>query len=204
MKKVKFKNTELTRVKVVNNILRIYDKSEAIDRFDWYSDAHYFCIVLAKEYGLKVSTVSGVVAALSPLRTWEQNKLLAISLINSGTCGHMGTFVGKARAILENDYSNTDEKILGMLGGQKICSFYLNILYPNSAQNITIDRHALSISLGYWITEEDYRGITPNQYAFFSQCFVVAAAKRNIHPLLMQSSTWVIWRKIKKDYAKIK
>lgn len=202
MKKIKFKGETLTRTKVSNNILKIFDLSDSEDRFDWYSDAHYFCIGLANSYGLKVSTVAGIVAALSPLKTWEQNKKMAISLIKSGTCGHIGSFIAKANKIFENDYSNTDEKILEVLSGQKICAFYLNIMYPNSAQNITIDRHALSISLGHWITEEEYRSMTPNQYAFFSQCFVIAAAKRNIHPLLMQSSTWVVWRKIKTNYKK--
>jgi hypothetical protein len=56
--------------------------------------------------------------------------------------------------------------------------------------------------LGYWVTDDDYRGITKNQYEFFVQCFQWTAEKLNISPLLLQSATWVRWRKIKNNYKK--
>jgi hypothetical protein len=112
----------------------------------------------------------------------------------------MKQFKDKAKRIIESDGS--DEQILAILNGRKISSFYLNIKYPNKANNVTIDRHALSIALGYWVTDEDYRGMTANQYNFFVQCYTLAAMKVETTPLLMQSSTWVRWRKIKTEFKK--
>ena len=104
----------------------------------------------------------------------------------------------KANKIIDCDGS--DEAILAILNGRKITSFYLNIMYPHKVEFVTIDRHALSIALGYWISEKDYAGMTANQYNFFEQCFTLAAMKADISPVLMQSSTWVRWRKIKKEF----
>ena len=118
----------------------------------------------------------------------------------TGDCGHMGAFKNKALNIIRSN--GTDESIKNILSGNKITSFYLNIMYPDRISEVTIDRHALSIALGYWITEEDYAGMTDAQYNFFVECFTLAANKVGVKPLLMQSATWVKFRKIKKNYRK--
>lgn len=200
MDKVKqvFKGNTLTRTIVKNNILRIWDMTDEIERHDWYKNANSLAKVLSDVYNIPQRKVVGIIAALSPLKTWEQNLVLARDFIINKDCGHMGMYLDKARDILNS--SGTDEEILDILNGRKISSFYLNIMYYESANYITIDRHALSIALGYWITDEDYAGMTAAQYEFFVQCYILAATKVNVLPLRMQSATWVKWRKIKKDY----
>jgi Zn ribbon nucleic-acid-binding protein len=201
-----FKGESLTRTKVVNSILRMWDKTTEDERFDWYGEANEFCKqfdnslqVLNKTKGEVIHSIAcGVVAALSPVKTWEQNKIQAIKMMETGDCGHMKQFKDKAKRIIQSDGS--DEQILSVLNGRKISAFYLNIKYPEIANNLTIDRHALSIALGRWVTDEDYRGMTAKQYNFFVECFILSAVKRNVSPLLMQSATWVRFRKIKKDY----
>ena len=121
-------------------------------------------------------------------------------VINQFIVDNIKAFKDKAKRIINSNGS--DEEILKILNGRKISAFYLNIKYPNLSNNLTIDRHALSIALGYWITEEDYRGMTASQYNFFVQCFTLAAVKVGVTPLIMQSATWVRFRKIKKDYKK--
>jgi hypothetical protein len=139
-----------------------------------------------------------VLAALSPRKTWDENKNQAIKLVKTGDCGHMRVFKEKALQIIAGSGNEAD--ILKVLNGRKITSFYLNIRYPDKAINLTIDRHALSVALGYWTSDSDYTGLTTRQYEFFSECYRHVAARLSVSPLLVQSATWVVWRRIKKDY----
>jgi hypothetical protein len=202
-----FKGKELSRTKVKNNILKIWDLTETSERFNWYQDANDFCTNFENSLELlhqpknRIHSIAcGVVAALSPVKTWSQNKKCAIKMMETGDCGHMKQFKDKAFRIMQSDGS--DDQILSILNGRKISAFYLNIKHPDVANNVTIDRHALSIALGYWTTDEDYQGMTATQYNFFVQCFILAAVKVGVSPLLMQSATWVKFRKIKADYRK--
>lgn len=174
------------------------DESE---RHDWYKNANKLAEIMANIYEeYNMNQVVGVIAALSPRKTWEQNLVTARELLMTGDCGHMRLFVDKAKDILECDGS--DDEILDILNGNKIQSFYLNIMYYDKADYVTIDRHALSIALGYRVEESDYKGMTSVQYAFFVQCYTLAAMKVGVSPLRMQSATWVKWRKIKQQYKK--
>ncbi|MCB0444870.1 MAG: hypothetical protein KDC68_04305 [Gelidibacter sp.] len=195
MSKQRFKNQIITRRKVVNNILKIWNRASDDEKYDWYHNAHYTAKLMSQqvEGDNPVSKTCGVIAALSPRKRWGINKEIAYDLITTGDCGHMELFKQKAKDILNS--SGTDEEIGSILRGEKIVSFYKNIKYPDSSDNITIDRHALSISLGKKISEEEYRGITKNQYNFFKDCYVAVAEKVGVPPILMQSATWVNWRK---------
>lgn len=202
-----FKGENLTRTKVKNNILKIWDLTGETERYNWYGEAYLYATTLAIDIELLSGTTDttanlnkavGVLAALSPIKTWEQNIKCACQMILTGNCGHTKLFVDKAQEILNSDGS--DETILNILNGRKISAFYLNIRYPEKANNITIDRHALSIGLGRWTTNEDYQGMTAKQYEFFVQCYILAAMQVGVTPLLMQSATWVKWREIKTDY----
>ena len=193
-----YKGELLSRTKVKNNILSFYHKSSNEDRRDWYAEANLFAKELSEQYDISISICVGVISALSPVKTWSQNKICADKMIAVGKSNHMKQFENKAKEILSSDGS--DKSILGILRGSKISSFYLNIMYPNNSENVTIDRHALSVSLGKWITDEDYRGMTKVQYQFFVDCYKYTAKLIEISPLLLQSSTWEVFRKIKKEY----
>lgn len=192
MKQV-FKNVELSRTKVVNNILKVYDLCSDSDKYDWYQEANNFASILHQN----INIACGVIASLSPMVTWDINKRLAkmafICDPERMKCIKIGAY--KAKAIIDSD--GNEQTILKILNGNKIKSFYLNIRYPDKAIALTIDRHALSIALNQKYTDELYRSMTAKQYEFFSQCYRHAAAKRNINPLIMQSATWVYYRKNK-------
>lgn len=192
MKTQQFRGKTLTRTKTINNILRVYNKTTTQERYNWYKEANEFCQSLSEIYNLDNSKVIGILSALSPLKTWEQNKKITEDLIVNKDCGQMRVFVGKSLAILEAETS--DDNILKILNGKKISAFYLNIKYPDTSDRITIDRHALSIALGYKIKDEEYT-MTKLQYKFFVHCYKIASEKVNISPLIMQSSTWLIFRK---------
>jgi hypothetical protein len=193
------KNIVLSRTKTVNNILKIWNLADKSDKYDWYRSANRFAgFLFSLDEGINLNQAAGIIAALSPVKQWKQNKKCAIELILSGDCGHMKQFKNKALAILHS--SGSEEDILKILHGQKIQNFYLNIRYPKLAIALTIDRHALSVCLGRWIDQTEYSGLTGKQYQFFAECYRIAALKLNVSPLLVQSVTWLVWRRIKQNY----
>ena len=188
-----FKNKELTLTKVKNNILSVWNETTLKERHDWYSSANEYCLRLCEEFKLPLAKVVGVVAALSPLRTWEQNKVIAKEFIATGDCGHVRVFKNKAADIMVNGC--TPDEVLLILNGNKIKSFFTNIHYPDKLDEVTIDRHAISIALGRKASNTELRGITDKQYEFFVEAYKAAAAKVGTTPSLMQSATWVHYRK---------
>ena len=194
-----FKGRELTTVKMVNNILRIYDQSE--NRKHWYFEAHYFAKMmlddpLVMEPLLTLSKVCGIIAALSPLKSWEENKRIAHSFLTTGVSYHTGVMTNKAKEILASN--GEPDIICDILKGNKITSFFLNIYDPKNVHIVTIDRHAQDILLGGVLSDKK-RSMTLGQYKFFVNCYCVAANKRGVVPNMMQSVTWEKWREIKKN-----
>jgi hypothetical protein len=187
MKRMKFRGRDYSRTVIKNNILKVWDATSLDERHDWYREAFEYGQLLA-EKTRDLSKACGVIAALSPMKRWSENKKLALDCVLGQRVGHMGAFVRKAEAILASDGS--DEAILDILSGSKIQSFYLNIRYPDKIGAVTIDRHAIRIAIGQWL-DDDQLAITANQYEFFVQCYQLAAMKRGVSPQLMQSATWV-------------
>ncbi len=198
-----FKNTTLTRVKVRNNILKVWEQTTEEDRFDWYQGAHDFACKLASisirethDYNKDVARACGVIAALSPMVSWDRNKTLAIQLYNRpeawNILGCLKASAKKAYNIIQSDGS--DQAILEILKGKKTSAFFLNILYPDQAISLTIDRHALSIAVGQKLSDDKLQ-ITAGQYEFFQECYRWTAAQLGINPLILQSATWVVWRR---------
>lgn len=200
MAKQLFKGEVLTRTKVVNRIVSTYLKSNDVDRYDWYLDAHNYAKYLASTFNVSLVVAAGVISALSPVKLWSQNKKIAYTFIKSGgtTGGHMKQFLDKARVVLQ--VAQSEEDVIKILNGRKIVSFFLNILHPADGSRVTIDRHALTIATGNICTEEMYSGMTKSQYDFFVECYKKAAEKLGVSPLLVQSATWVYYRKNKKDW----
>lgn len=196
MKSQKFKGSVLTLSKSVKNIIDVYNTSDKFISNDWYQQAHNFALGLARRHKVDLATVCGIIAALSPLKRWDENKILAEAVLKGAKSGHTKLFINKALHIKQ--YSNGDvEAIASQLGGNKIISFFLNILNPQQTEAVTIDRHALSVILGRNTTDGEYRGMTLKQYDFFVNAYRVAGAKLNISPVKLQAITWQGWREAK-------
>lgn len=200
-----------SRTQVKNNILAVWNATSDVDRFDWYQAANHYAHELANVspsndgYHLDVSRACGVIAALSPMLHWNQNKKLARELIEDAKLLNIWAIVEdmkclkanarKAGYILLSDGS--DDAILSILHGKKTSAFYLNMRYPDKAISMTMDRHAISIAFGMKITKEDekYFQLTAGQYKFLVECYRWTAAKLGVNPLILQSATWVLWRR---------
>ena len=185
MKQIKIAHTEYTQTKVKNNILRVWNTTTDKDRHDWYGTANRFAQKVSEIYHVDNSRVIGILSALSPLKTWEQNKQMVHDFLVYGTAGTFAMNVNKCKDIMECD--GTDKAILKILNGEKTKNFYLNIKYPNCADHLTVDRHAIRIALN--ITDEF--GLSKQQYNFIKEAYIKAANKVGVKPLLMQSATWV-------------
>ena len=193
-KNITFKGNKISRTTVKNNIIKVLDHSMPIELSDWYADAHNFCQYVSDKYTIPLDKVIGIVAALSPRKEWNLNKRIAIDLIENGHCGQIGVFVNKAIDI--TDRGNSESKILSILNGQKISAFFMNIKYPDCSDNVTIDRHAISVALGH-IASDNEQSMTAKEYTFFKDCYIFTARKLGIKPLLLQSITWMTWKRIK-------
>ncbi len=194
--KQRFKGQALTLNKCVKNILNVYATSNKTSSTNWYVEANAYAQSLATKYNVPLSVACGVIAALSPLKQWSENKLIANSFLHNGRGKHTKCFVDKALQIKQ---SNGDVETIAMiLNGNKIVSFFINILEPHQQNFVTVDRHALSIALGRNLAESEQRGITYNQYQFFVNAYNIAGNKAGISPVLMQSITWETWRQNKR------
>jgi hypothetical protein len=198
--KQKFKGSTLYRKRCVDNILKVYnDSSVSHEGYDWYKDAHKLADSLAREFGLTTLQVAGIIASLSPLKSWYENKRIARQFIASGYGKHTSKFIAKAEQIKLYDSDYPREFILTTLNGNKIQNFFLNIAYPNADTHVTIDRHSISVALGRSIQEHEGRNLTDKQYEFLASCYRDASTKLGILPNQLQAVTWVKWREIKNN-----
>lgn len=194
--KQQFKGRLLTRTKTVNNILRVYDKAKDFQENDWYKQANLFALNVSKMFNVPLIKVCGVIASLSPLKSWDVNKMITIQFFEGKRGLHTGKMIAKAESITELENADVVQ-ISEILRGNKIVSFFLNIYDPSNQDVVTIDRHALCIAVGEILSDTEQRGLTKNQYDFFVQCYKMASIKRGVSPLMMQSVTWEQWRKQK-------
>lgn len=197
IKKQVFKGTTLYRKRVKDNIRRVYLDSRVDITTDWYIEANIFAMKLASKYGVDFITVSGIIAALSPLKSWDENKKIAEGFLRNGKGKHTKNMLSKAHQIKLFKSTNQREFILAELNGNKIKAFFLNIAYPEGAEAVTIDRHAISIALSRPIVENEGVGITLKQYNFFVSCYKEVAKELNLRPSMLQSVTWEKWRILK-------
>ena len=204
MKVIKIGDVTYSKTKIKNNIIKTYKQSNQSELNDWYQEAHDFgCDVSAMFKGVPKRKVLGIVSALSPLKEWNKNKELAVDLISTGTCGHMGRNIQKGRDILAIKGSNyrecdsmvLDFKIRKILNGEKTKAFYTNMAYP-SGKGVTVDRHAIAIAIGRTATDKE-QSISKQVYTFIENCYIMTSETLNLAPLHLQSITWQTWKRIK-------
>lgn len=193
-----FNASDFNGINPVENIIAVYNavvaqssSVELIQASNWYEIAHKWCMDVASAYGLTVSQVAGITAAMSPQIPWDKNKLQTILLIQKMRNGEELTGlmaykvnVEKARRIYMG------ENALDVLGGKKVRSFYGNLMLDDST--VTIDRHALHIALYGCGNEEKSGSITPTDklYDIAQSAYVTAANIFGITPYSLQSITW--------------
>ena len=194
----------------VNNILEIYRQStdnEIIDGCKWYKQANEIADLMAVKYKLPIEITAGIISALSPGANWNQNLIDAnhlISLLQAGkdiktiTCTTYGQNKLKAYHLYLNPQLTKDEIFKILLGASKkvnkTSSFYLNILDPDEADIVTIDRHAFRINLG--ITDMITIALTEKRYLTMNKAYIEAAKLLEINAVALQAVTWLTFRRL--------
>ena len=187
------------------NIIAIYKlatPNEIAEGIYWYLNANKDCQEIADKFNIPKHIVCGSLSALSPNNKYERNVQNANDLIDAFMNGNdmdsikvstYHTMKQKAWSILQQMPSY--EETLTILNGQKIKSFFRNIMGDES--EITIDGHARNI---YY---NDRQGLTtPNthvgklEYAKIQKAYQRASKKLGIKAYELQAITWVTWKRI--------
>jgi len=193
----------------IENILSVYDMAtpeEIREGVVWYATALAECKRISIDNGIPLNTVVGVVAALSPNNKWTRNIVNARDMVEAYVNGDsiesfkVSTYTKmkeKAWSILDCGTAS-DLEIVEILKGQKIISFFENIM---GYDGCTIDGHARNIAYNERIGLTGSLYIGKKEYKSLQEEYVKAASQRttNGRPLKafeMQAVTWVAWRRI--------
>ena len=188
----------------VRNILKVYRRateSDTINGVEWYDRAKREAQRIAEYTNINIRTVVGVMAALSPNNRWERNvrdaEVMCERWVNGDSLDSFkvscyNTMKAKAWSILDDELADDDD-ILTRLNGQKIRSFYSNII---GLDEVTIDGHALNIARGYreGLTT-DKTNMGKRQYRELQLAYVKAAKRVKVKPHVLQAITWTTWRR---------
>jgi len=193
----------------VENILATYKMATPEEKRDgivWYADALRDCTRIALDTCVPLHIVVGVVASLSPNNKWERNIINAKNLIHAHVNGDgmdsikvstYHTMKRKAWSILEAMPDH--DGVIDILNGQKIVSFYRNIVGDDTC---TIDGHARNIAYAERVgLTNDKTNIGVKEYRTLQAEYVQAAKRtrvngRALKAFELQAITWVTWRRI--------
>lgn len=189
----------------VRNILKVYRQATAQEMArgtKWYSDAQDQAHAIAVQHDVPLRVVVGVIAALSPNNRWERNVKDASDLIAAFLRGDAAdsckpcTYTkmrDKAWSVLEQ-VPETDEAVIKILNGQKIVSFFRNIM---GHDNCTIDGHAYNIARGKRVSlTSDETNISKSVYLEMQAAYGRAAKRVGLKVYELQAVTWVVWKRI--------
>jgi len=188
----------------VRNILKVYRRATEADishGIEWYDRAKRMAEYISENTELDIHTVIGVMAALSPNNKWERNcentMTMCVAWVNGDSLDSFkvscyNTMKAKAWSILDDELTDHDD-ILTRLNGQKIRSFYSNIV---GLDEVTIDGHALNIARGYRAgLTTDATNMGKKQYKELQLAYVKAAQRVKVKPHVLQAITWTTWKR---------
>ena len=195
----------------IKNILAMYMQATPVDTQEgtvWYNNAHQICVALSDKYKLPLSTVVGVVSALSPNNKWDRNIMDAENIIRAYCMGYdypkVCTFTGnkdKAITILECEIDSS-ENICAILKGNKTIAFFRGIYTNGMCDEITVDGHAFNIWRGMYTSLNEVPAISNKLYKTVSDAYKQAAETinnlegTNYSAAQIQAITWVTHRRV--------
>lgn len=163
----------------------------------WYGDAHALCCQLAEAYPhLKLSPahVAGIIAVLSPVKSWEQNIEQAIEVLETGDTRGLGHSRDSAQLIR---FGFDPTVVVDRTGENlKVQSFYRNIAMPEHSEEVTLDRHMWTLMLDdYTAVKKAHLYFTRQEYAWGTEGIQKIAANLGIMPHQLQAITWLVQRR---------
>ena len=180
---------------------------------DWYPSALKIAIRIATKYGLRVETVAGVIAALSPSNKWERNVYDAEALIKVWRAGATrdevldpdNPIIRVCTYLLQKtkawDILTTSDPVVDILKGVKTIEFFNCITNP-ALDDVCIDGHAYSVWLGERVTLKDVPNLsgkirhTIKQDYRDATTFINEELDEHYSPADIQAITWVTHKRI--------
>ena len=177
----------------VENIINVFHQATAdqvIDGMSWYHEAHKLALELSPD---DVWRGAGVIAAFSPMQSWNLNVRNARNAFATGVAsGHTKAMCKLAQRILDGEHT------LDVLKGDKTRAFASAIADPDGSTIATIDRHAHDIAMGRVYTDAE-RKITRRVFREMSDAYRAAADMLGVGVAQVQAVTWVVWREAKRS-----
>lgn len=189
----------------VRNILKVYrmaTEAEHLHGTTWYVQAQTLAQAMSDYHQVPLRIVVGVIAALSPNNKWERNTKDADTMIAAYLRGdHVdvcrpSTYTkmrDKAWLIIAS-MPDTDDEVMTILNGQKIVSFFKNIM---GYDTVTVDGHAYNIARYKRVTlTDDDTNISKSVYLEMQEAYQRAAKRVGLKVYQLQAITWVVWKRI--------
>lgn len=177
--------------RVINRLNKLYDQATPEQREHgekWYAEANRRAQLLSDKYSVPLFKVVGVISALSPNNKWERNMIDAeLFLENPSLTTKVCTFFGQRHKALDIlNHAETYEQVVEILGGEKTCSFYRNIMAPSWSMSVTVD---------LWMYRAAKLKHSAKNYKLISEATKVAAQQKGIQPHQYQAIVWSVIRK---------
>ena len=187
----------ITTQEMVDNIKAYYLMSTRLEKQQgkvWYRTANRICTELAELYDVPITTVIGIMSALSPRNKWERNVRDTEAVLVHGENATVATFNAnkvKAVRILNG------EEPLDVLSGNKVRSFYECIkgVEWGCCIETCIDSHAYGVACGYGERIKP-KSISDRLYLVIQSAYVQAAADLDLQPMQLQAITWLAYKRI--------
>ena len=180
---------------------------------DWYPSALKIATRIADQYDLRVETVAGVIAALSPSNKWERNVYDAENFIKVWHAGALEEQVlhpkhpiikvctYRKQKIKAWDILTRDIPIVEILSGVKTIEFFNCITNP-LLDDVCIDGHAYSVWLGSRVPVDKVPNIqgkirqTIKQDYRDATAFINGELDEDYSAATIQAVTWVTHKRI--------
>jgi hypothetical protein len=197
MSRKPFKYTDIDVSKAAASIGEFYDLASDKQKEDgrqWYRVANAFLRDVASDYGAPFAAVAGAFSALSVGNKLSQNCRDLFAILDMGAGANVATYSrqkDKALAMLAGD----DPRIA--LGKLKTRAFWHNLVAPDTAGRVTIDRHAVRICWPKLTAADVSTGRytkTAAKYRQWEQAYILAAGRVALLPHELQAITWLVWR----------
>lgn len=186
----------------VENLMRVLEQADSIDLAEGrlaYSRYNEVCRRIAERYDYELEKTIAVFAALSPNNDYRGNIRSTLSVIE----GHKtGKSLGRIKI---STYNHCRDRafsylegvdFLGTVKGEKIRSFYLNILNPLNPSPVTIDGHAVNAWRGERVNLKTVVRERGFKYDEVADDFRTVAQIALMLPNQLQATIWFTWKRI--------
>lgn len=157
----------------------------------WYQRAHMNATVIAMDAEITVRHAAGIIAALSPMTTWEGNLRDAANLARRKrtTFTTYPANVSKAKLIRRGASPES------VLGGHKVTSFFRLIYDPTNDYDVCVDRHAVKVCTEHqWIDDRESAQYLRVCYHNCAEAYRNVAKALGILPHQAQAISWIVQR----------